>query len=182
MFVLLVCTVALTTVAAQDDCVIGNGKYLQDKKEVNVSRLSGEWFTVYANPKNVTEFLTCWTSDVSMNANGTFNLYYSYYNETTNRRQVTSAIMEHQMNAFHHYHPNDPQFNAEYYILGTDYDQFVIYGGCPPDWPALRKVTWVEFRTKEPSPSAKEAAENALQEQGLDLSEYTDFCPDKSKY
>ncbi|KAJ9593652.1 hypothetical protein L9F63_014830 [Diploptera punctata] len=58
----------------------------------------------------------------------------------------------------------------------------MLNGGCPKGWAGIDKVAWIDFRHKSPSPEARQAAETAVKEYGLDMSDFADFCPDQSQY
>ncbi|XP_069705627.1 uncharacterized protein [Periplaneta americana] len=67
------------------------------------------------------------------------------------------------------------EWNGKYFVYAIDYDNFIVIGGCAPEF-SPSPLYWVAFRRRCPSSKAYQAAENALKGYNMSITDFYKTC------
>ncbi|XP_069678138.1 apolipoprotein D-like isoform X2 [Periplaneta americana] len=151
--------------------------------DFNMTRYVGEWNEILRIPNTLEEGYSCMMDKFTNSTDGATNVRSQAYN-TTNGVYVfldgTAAAST--PGRFDITYSGDSVWSSSYWVLGTDYDRYVVLWGClVEDTGTIRPLSWVSSRQKNLDEDAMREVEEILTQNGLNRSQYEEVsqtdCP-----
>ncbi|XP_069697086.1 lazarillo protein-like [Periplaneta americana] len=170
MLVVLLAVVCL--VGAAQSCDLKTSK--QD--DLIPERLVGEWYAFYTFPKNFSNCYSCYNASYTLTSKDQLyvkNIYYDKRNTNPVRLEYNSEVTV-KKNVLE-WKGKRSEWDANYYVFATDYDNFIVLGGCPQEF-SPSPLYWVAFRKQSDYSKEQQDAEDALQTYDLSLQDFAKTC------
>ncbi|XP_069669329.1 uncharacterized protein [Periplaneta americana] len=141
-------------------------------------RLVGAWYAFYAMPQHFFNRYSCYNASYTPTSKNKLSLRNIYYDKRN--QNISAPVIDYnsevtvKKNALE-WKGERAEWDTDYYVFATDYDNFIVLGGCPPEF-SPSPLYWVAFRKENVHSKDQQAAEDALETYNLSLRDFAKTC------
>ncbi|XP_069697085.1 lazarillo protein-like isoform X2 [Periplaneta americana] len=159
-------------------CLLGGAQSceLKTSKQDDLipERLVGAWYAFYTLPQHFSNRYSCYNASYTLTSKNQLsarNMYYDKRHQTIIKHNSEVTVKKNVLE----WRGGRSEWNADYYVFATDYDNFIVLGGCSPEFNPS-PLYWVAFRKQSDYSKEQQAAEDALQTYNLSLRDFAKTC------